>query len=314
MILAGTGHRPPKLGGYRIPNFVYDQAIIGIRNALESLRPTLVLSGMALGFDQWLAEACLELSIPFDACIPFHGYESRWPEESKRVFELLCANAHEVHYVADTHVYSGAHMHRRNRWMVDHASHVLTLFNGRDEPGSGTASCLNYARSRNKPIYQIILAPEVWEEARRVEEMLERRRQARLNPAPMTQFRQAEAYPSPATVPPEILPQQTPPALSEEEAARLLGAQMAQAYTEAIRQQFSPQVPQETADAILRDIFYEQQRQQARTVNFGTLYGVDEGVLGGDRTVIQVREIETKKEVQDEKERFQPGRLIDLDD
>ena len=53
MILAVTGHRPPRLGGYIIPNPVATAVIQGLSKSLDSLLPTTVITGMALGTEQW---------------------------------------------------------------------------------------------------------------------------------------------------------------------------------------------------------------------------------------------------------------------
>ena len=50
MIICGTGHRPNKLGGYTqaAQLKLYNVAV----EVLEELKPTTVISGMAIGWDQ----------------------------------------------------------------------------------------------------------------------------------------------------------------------------------------------------------------------------------------------------------------------
>lgn len=74
-IICGTGHRPDKLGGYS--NEVTQKLIRVCRFGLEKLQPSLVISGMALGYDQALAEAAIELKIPFHAYCPCYGQDSK---------------------------------------------------------------------------------------------------------------------------------------------------------------------------------------------------------------------------------------------
>ena len=82
MILAATGHRPDKLGGYshdilvRLTEFAQHQ--------IRVLGPEKVISGMALGWDQAVALATISLEIPLIAAIPFEGQESVWPEKSQK--------------------------------------------------------------------------------------------------------------------------------------------------------------------------------------------------------------------------------------
>jgi len=56
MILAVTGHRPEKLGGYgpAVAERLFNLA----SSELQGLRPEYVLTGMAIGWDQAVADAC----------------------------------------------------------------------------------------------------------------------------------------------------------------------------------------------------------------------------------------------------------------
>ena len=63
MIVAGTGHRPNKLGGYNNESFL---KLVNIaEDALKQMEVTEVISGMALGWDMALAQAAINLNIPF---------------------------------------------------------------------------------------------------------------------------------------------------------------------------------------------------------------------------------------------------------
>lgn len=146
MIVAATGHRPDKLGGYDL----LPRRALGAL-AVEHLhynRPTSVIVGMALGWDQAVAAACVTLGIPFIAAVPFEGQESRWPEESQQRYFRLLGHAERVEVISE---YPGSRaMELRNRWMVDHADEMLALWNG-DLLG-GTANCIRYAEQRGRPI------------------------------------------------------------------------------------------------------------------------------------------------------------------
>jgi len=80
MILSGTGHRPDKLGGYS--DSAFDNLVKIAEDYLKESKPDKVISGMALGWDQALAEACVNLNIPFIAAVPFKGQESKWYQSS----------------------------------------------------------------------------------------------------------------------------------------------------------------------------------------------------------------------------------------
>lgn len=150
MVVAFTGHRPNKLGGYH-PNPLRDFVVSALRKKLEELRPTFAISGMALGVDTWAAELCVELKIPFIAALPFEKQCEAWPEESQRRWYDLLKLAHRVHVVSPGE-YAANKMQIRNRWMVDHATDLIAVWDG--TPG-GTANCVGYAWARNSPLHHI---------------------------------------------------------------------------------------------------------------------------------------------------------------
>jgi len=151
MTLAVTGHRPNKLGGYDTPNPTYDAVRRALRTRLLELRPTKVLTGMALGVDQWVAELCIELQIPFVAVIPFPGQEKAWPRRAQRRYHTLLAQAVD-RVIVSPGPYAPEKMHLRNEWLVEHADELLSVWDG--SPG-GTSSCRAYALKEGCPITDI---------------------------------------------------------------------------------------------------------------------------------------------------------------
>jgi uncharacterized phage-like protein YoqJ len=173
MIVAITGHRPPKLGGYYLPNPIYLNVKAVLRTAFREQADRvstgdelMILSGMALGVDQWAAEICIEERIKWTAVVPFHGWDSRWPDASRRHYQRLLNEADSVHVVTDTHEYRANLLYRRNAWMVDNASLLLAVWNG---SVGGTANCIEYAR-RKRVRTEILPVPlEIWDQARALE-------------------------------------------------------------------------------------------------------------------------------------------------
>lgn len=146
MIIAGTGHRPNKLGGYgQAATFRLYNTAVGV---LEDLQPTKVISGMALGWDQALALAALNNEVPYIAAVPFMGQESVWPAQSQEQFRHLIKHAEEL-VVVCTGAYAGWKMQKRNQWMVDHCDKVIALWDG---TAGGTANCVRYANTKGKEI------------------------------------------------------------------------------------------------------------------------------------------------------------------
>ena len=119
MKMAVTGHRPPKLGGYD-EKIMHNLFLFACDVLKDVPKLELVITGMALGWDQAVAEAAMQLDIPFLAAVPFEGQESRWLEESREHYDHLLRHAIEVKVVSPGG-YSAFSMHVRNEWMVDRA-------------------------------------------------------------------------------------------------------------------------------------------------------------------------------------------------
>ena len=151
MIVAFTGHRPDKLGGYKLPNDTYIRVCQKIDAALKELKPEKVITGMALGIDQWAAMIAHKLKIPYLAAIPFEGQEKAWPEASQKTFNLLRKLAAEE-VIVSPGGYSASKMQVRNQWMVDNCDVLIAVWDG---SSGGTGNCVEYAKSVNKEIYYI---------------------------------------------------------------------------------------------------------------------------------------------------------------
>lgn len=148
--VAFTGHRPDKLGGYGenpLQSWVRNQ----MRDRLQALKPGMVISGMALGVDQWAAEICIELALPFTAAIPFEGQEGKWPLNSQLHYRKLLEEATLKHVVSPGG-YAAWKMHKRNQWMVDTCSTLIAIWDG---SSGGTAGCVEYAKKVGRDILLI---------------------------------------------------------------------------------------------------------------------------------------------------------------
>lgn len=180
MDVAITGHRPPKVGGYRTPH-AHSEAIKAAALVwFREVHADRVLVGMALGTDQWVAEACYEASIPFIACIPFPGFSSRWPERSRRDYDRLLNRAEQVVVVNQTESYHPGLLQARNVFMVNNCDHLGAIWNG--DPNGGTWNCIRYANQARKPFTRIALPEWFWPEARDLERQFS---SARNPPSPL---------------------------------------------------------------------------------------------------------------------------------
>ncbi len=160
MIWAGTGHRPNKIF-YKDKNGYNEKTLTAltglVRETLERIQPTTVITGMALGFDTALALAALELNIPYWSYVPFIGQEKIWLPSSITRYNMLLEKAEKVE-VCFPEGYAPWKMMGRNTRMVDDSDALLALYNG-DNTG-GTHNCITYAQSKKKEVYNLWLS---WE-------------------------------------------------------------------------------------------------------------------------------------------------------
>lgn len=154
IVVAGTGHR--WFGGSDVVEIVQDW----INNMLHTLQPRRVISGMAIGFDTYLAREALKQGIPLVAAVPFKGQEDKWPEHVRGDYRKLLNRAERVHIVCAR--YERGAYQQRNEWMVNNCDLLLAAWNGK--PG-GTANCVRYAQQVERRIELLPgLKPEAIEE------------------------------------------------------------------------------------------------------------------------------------------------------
>lgn len=160
MIVAFTEHRPDKLPnketGYKLPNPTYIHVCCEIEKTLIELKPEKVISGMALGVDQWAAFIAYKLNIPFLAAVPFEGQDSAWPEKSKKIYQKLLHVAAEI-VIVSPGGYSAQKMQNRNEFMCNMCDKLIAIYN--EDNNGGTFNCIEYAKSIHKEI--IFINPNV---------------------------------------------------------------------------------------------------------------------------------------------------------
>ena len=157
---AFSGHRPEKLPWGSDET---DPGCLALKIMLERrLRQLLqegctrFLCGMARGTDMYFLETLdgLRGEFPFtiEAVMPFARQSARWRREDRERWLRALTRCDRTVILEDG--YSQGVMLRRNRYMVDHADVLLTVFDG--TPG-GTASTVRYARARGLRIESIWL-------------------------------------------------------------------------------------------------------------------------------------------------------------
>ena len=109
------------------------------------------------GVDMWAGEQLLTLraqtgyeDIKIIVVVPFIGYDSKWPDQSKHRLKKLIQNSNDsivISHSADVSSYK-----KRNYYMVDHAEYIIGVFDNQKKLRSGTAQTVNYALHQGKVI------------------------------------------------------------------------------------------------------------------------------------------------------------------
>lgn len=150
MIKFVTGHRPDKLGGYSLEN---NQKLTRFAISIlkkENLDDLSIVTGMALGWDQAVANACDCLKIPFIAAIPCPDQDKLWDLEDKIRYKFLLLSTWCIRKIIVSPEYTKTCMQIRNIWMVDNSEEGISLWDGIKK--GGTYNCLKYANKKKKVI------------------------------------------------------------------------------------------------------------------------------------------------------------------
>ncbi len=159
---AFTGHRPEKLPwGQREE----DPRCLHLKERLaEALLKAYAdgyrhfISGMARGTDLYFCEAALELrdaypQVTVEAAVPYPGQADHWTAEEIERYQSLLARC-DFETVVQHH-YSPGCLQRRNRYLVDRAGRIISVYKG--SGGGGTLYTLNYAMNQGLDV--VILEP-----------------------------------------------------------------------------------------------------------------------------------------------------------
>lgn len=115
------------------------------------------ICGMAKGADFYFCEAVLKLreaasDVLLEAAVPCPSQSDRWSAADKARYRALLSQCDLETLIQQS--YTPTCMQRRNRYMVDHASRLIAVYNGQPE-GSGTLKTLNYALKQGLEIDMI---------------------------------------------------------------------------------------------------------------------------------------------------------------
>lgn len=152
---AYTGPRPEKLpygNDESDPRFKMVKQRL-MCETLELIRNgvTTFLVGMARGTDIMAAELILQLrmlkqdvNIQLWAVVPYDRQALSWPPKERARYNAILAKADKVEYIS--HDYYNGCLQKRNRYMVDNATHLIAVYDG--VQGGGTKQTIDYARKK----------------------------------------------------------------------------------------------------------------------------------------------------------------------
>ena len=137
-----TGHRPQKLSR------PVDDIKVDLENEiLAAVRDgyTCFISGMAYGTDIWAGTIVVRLKDRFPdlkliAAVPFPDFAAFWSDEWKHRYDFLLSRADYVRVICPEYCPEAYRL--RNQWMVNHASRLIAVYDGK--PG-GTYNTIRYA-------------------------------------------------------------------------------------------------------------------------------------------------------------------------
>lgn len=159
-VCAFTGHRPnsfPWKYNETASDCVLLKEVLAEQiTALTDAGVRGFISGMALGVDLWAAQIVLDLrkknpALKLCCALPCEGQEKKWPAKTQGQYRDILGQADKVVYVS--RAYTSSCMHDRNRWMVDHSTLLLAVYNGAYK--SGTGMTVRYAQDKHRRIITI---------------------------------------------------------------------------------------------------------------------------------------------------------------
>lgn len=147
-----TGHRPEKLNKTEraIKAALKKEIKLAIRSGYN-----VYLTGMARGTDLWAAEIILALrnrnkDLKLICAVPYEGFERRWSERWQQLYHNILSEADWIQVIGSC--YSSGVFQARNKWLINHSSRAIAVFNG--QPG-GTRNTIDYAMRQGVPVHII---------------------------------------------------------------------------------------------------------------------------------------------------------------
>ena len=144
-----TGHRPEKCIGSE--EVIRAMLLKEIQNAIHDGFDTFI-TGMANGVDTWAAEEVLKIKednneIKLVCAVPFKEVEKKRTVEEQKLFQRILNKSEETTYICPKQ--TRWCFYARDKWMVNHSTRVIAVFNGTH---GGTEYTINYANKKEREV------------------------------------------------------------------------------------------------------------------------------------------------------------------
>lgn len=155
-----TGPRPQNMFGFNESDPRYELVKQALQHEIRTLIQNNVshfISGVALGIDMFAAETVLDLKrhythVTLEAAIPHRLQHQKWSTEYQNRYRNILNQCDEITTIQQD--YTPNCFFRRNRYMVDNATHLLTVTQ-KSNPSSGTQYTIQYAAQKRLNIVLI---------------------------------------------------------------------------------------------------------------------------------------------------------------
>lgn len=144
-----SGHRPEKLNTSEtaIKSALKKEISAAINGGI-----TVFISGMARGVDLWAAKLVLDFktaepNIQLLCALPYKNFGSKWKEQWRTLYSDVIGQADSIKTFYPSFTFQS--FQERNRWMVDHSSRIIAVYNGSK---GGTFNTLKYANKKKKEV------------------------------------------------------------------------------------------------------------------------------------------------------------------
>lgn len=149
-IAGGTGHREPHPRP-DVEAWLRPTLLKTLRYLRDVHGTTTVISGLALRWDTWLADAALELDLELWGYSPGRWQADTWSPDQKAHWRDLCAAATRMEYADPGDRYKPAAFHIRNDWIFRDCDLGVTDWRYGTYKG-GTYHAMDRAVARRKPV------------------------------------------------------------------------------------------------------------------------------------------------------------------